>query len=147
MNLIDCPVNVCYITDGTNMLVSVFFNQMAGTITCSFFNQEEIGNLSCTVEYGPGEDCNNLTFTSQGTSSTSNSVILPLSNSLSTVRVYCYTATASNRSHTVISMGIFYTGIACVSVHIHACVCVCVQRMEKRKRTTQYMQTKQFQHL
>ena len=120
------------------MLVSVFFNQMAGTITCSFFNQEEIGNLSCTVEYGPGEDCNNLTFTSQGTSSTSNSVILPLSNSLSTVRVYCYTATASNRSHTVISTGIFYTGIACVSVHVHICVGVgvCKRRRERPTQST-----------
>ena len=98
----------------SNNFVQVIVDLSSSSVICKFINQEANHLKSCTITYGPGENCDNLSNHGlrSDTTSTSDSVVIHLPG-LAQARgmVYCYTITASNGTFTAMVMGAFSTGI------------------------------------
>ena len=83
------------------------------TVTCSFLNQQETSNNSCSIKYGlPGETCRILSH-QNGNSSSSDGVqvVLPMNDLLQPQREYCFIVTASNGTFIAMVEGLFTIGI------------------------------------
>ena len=92
-----------------NSFVKINFYGDNASIVCTFLNQQEGTKRKCSIQYGPGEGCHNLSLASQG-NSTSNKVVISLSIQLPEELIYCFSVTASNGTHTVIIKALFNVG-------------------------------------
>ena len=85
-----------------NKFVEVKYNSAVSTITCTF-RETTVSSNVCFVNYG---ECQNLMFTSNGSTSIHNNDIITLRLQLSGMdQVYCYVVTASNGVHTIVVEG------------------------------------------
>ena len=95
-----------------NNFVEVIIDLLSSAVICKFI--EDQGDMkSCTIAYGPGEACDNLSNHSLSSDSTviSDSVVISLPVlSQSRGMEYCYVVTASNGSFTAMVKGTFSTG-------------------------------------
>ena len=98
-----------------NQFVNIEFDLLSTSIRCVFKQQTlTTTEKSCSIVYGPGEQCTNLSLSSRSQASTTNFVIidyqpLPLPQSES---VYCYLLTAYDGTFSASIEGTFSTGIA-----------------------------------
>ena len=98
-------------TDLIEDFVSIKFNQTTSSIECSFHIQQEnsLKSRSCSVVFGPGGDCRNLSQNSSGNSTTNSSVIINLNieQDSNDSELYCFHVTAANGTFTVVTKRIF----------------------------------------
>ena len=98
-------------TDLIEDFVSIKFNQTTSSIECSFHIQQENPLKSCSVVFGPGGDCKNLSQSSSGNSTTNSSVIINLNNIIeqdsNDSELHCFHVTAANGTFTVVMKRIF----------------------------------------
>ena len=97
-----------------NQFVNVEFDLLSSTVHCTF-EQPALTSAkkSCSIVYGPGEQCTNLSLFSRSQSTTSNLVVIdyhPLP-SLQSESVYCYVLTAFDGTFSASIEGTFSTGI------------------------------------
>lgn len=94
-----------------NGFVETQFNSDTTSIICTFVNQQENLNTQkfCSIQYGPGESCHNLSKTSQR-NSTDNKIVLRLSIQHPEELTYCFSVTAGNGTHTVGIKEVFNVG-------------------------------------
>ena len=93
------------LTECSNDLVNVTYDEESSTITCTFFDAQNIAGKSCIIEY---RICNSQligqSLEASSTPESPNIVTLNL-RSIDSNQPYCYNVTASNISYTVIVMG------------------------------------------
>ena len=96
------------ITECSNMFVRVLYreNSMGSSITCEFLNQSDASEKTCCVTYGP---CDQPDLRSRLTCNKDTSYNIQLE--VADRSRYCYTITASNKSHIVKVEGTFTLGI------------------------------------
>ena len=82
---------------------------ITSSVMCKFLGQNTGSIKSCKIEYGPEQSCPNLTLSSQGDPTATDSVVVGISL-LNNVSQYCYLLTASNGTMTVAVTGMFTTG-------------------------------------
>lgn len=95
-----------------NSHIGVAIDLSSLTVLCKFHNQQDISsNKSCIIEYGPSDSCESLPYSSQNSLSTSSTVTIDLLThpGFHNVRMYCFTVTATNGSHTIKVDGKFNT--------------------------------------
>ena len=89
----------------SNDLVNVMYDGESSTITCTFYDPQNITGKSCIIEY---RICNSQlmgqSLEASSTLDSPNTVILTL-QSIEPNQMYCYNVTASGVSYTVIVMG------------------------------------------
>ena len=89
----------------SNDLVNVTYDEKSSTITCTFYDPQNITGKSCIIEY---KICNSQLMGQSLEASSSpespNIVTLNL-QSIDSNQPYCYNITTSNVSYTVIVMG------------------------------------------
>ena len=105
----------------TNNFVQVRADLLSAAFFCEFIdNNDQSNNLkSCSIAYGPVENCNRLQFPINhshvmlgNTTAVSDSVVINLPVlSESIGKEYCYIVTASNGTFMAIVKGTFSTGI------------------------------------
>ena len=92
---------------------------LSSAVICKFINQQNNNVKSCTIAYGPGETCSNLSNhgLSSRTTVTPDSVVINLPELSQTDGIlYCYLVTASNDSFTAVVEGMFSTG-TCMHIY------------------------------
>ena len=96
-------------TDLIEDFVSIKFNQTTSSIKCSFHIQQENSLKSCSVVFGPGGNCRNLSQSRSGNSTTNSSVIVNLNieQDSNDSELYCFHVTAANGTFTVVTKRIF----------------------------------------
>ena len=96
-------------TDLIKEFVNIEFNQTASSIECSFHSQQESTFKSCSVAFGLGEDCRNLSQSSSVNSTTNNLVIVNLNieQDSNDIELYCFHVTVTNGSLTVVTRKVF----------------------------------------
>ena len=109
------------LTGVTNQFVDLSFDPASKLATCFFLNQPKSANeMTCSIVYGvPGETC--TMFSCQNSRSSSNKVYLGFSeaNLLQSREEYCFVATASNGTLTVLVEGFMLTtGTSLCHVHM-----------------------------
>ena len=119
--IVYCASSRC-ITESTNEVVNVEFDLLSSSVHCIFNKQTPTGtDKSCSMDYGPGEMCTNLSLSSRSQSTTSNLVnidyhLLPPPQSES---VYCYVLTAFDGTFSASIEGTFSTGTANYKIKLH----------------------------
>lgn len=106
----------CQLSDYTNRFVHVELDLLSSSVHCMFEQQTLTSNeKSCSIVYGPGEQCKNLSLSSRSESSITNSVIIDyqLFPSPQNESVYCYVLTAFDGTFSASIEGTFSTGINC----------------------------------
>ena len=104
---------VFFILGSTNSLVQVEFDALLSSAQCIFM-QPTRNEKSCSIVYGPGEDCSNLSLSSESGITTLNYVtiieglLIPQLQSGSKV---CWMVTASDGPHIARVEGILTAGI------------------------------------
>ena len=76
---------------------------------CHFVNQNESTEKFCGIQYGPGRGCIDLRHTSEK-NSTSNSLELGIVLDYQEEQQYCFFATISNGTYTIVLQGLFSVG-------------------------------------
>ena len=106
----------CLFLGTTNNFVDVIVDLPLSAFVCKFSDHEANTPKTCTVSYGPGESCDDLSRSGQA-AATSESVLvhLPALAQDSGSR-YCYVVTASNGSFTAKVTGTFNTGIVALNL-------------------------------
>ena len=79
------------------------------SFVCMFLNEQEPNNKFCGIRYGPGDDCNSLSRSSEA-NSTNDTVLVSVSIEPVIEPRYCFSATASNATYTVGITGIINLG-------------------------------------
>ena len=70
------------------------------SFVCMFLNEQEPNNKFCSIGYGPGDDCNSLSRSSEA-NSINDTVLVSVSIEPVIEPRYCFSATASNARYTV----------------------------------------------
>lgn len=106
------------IGSGTNLFVTVMFNFLYNQVTCSFINQEQKNENTCSISlYTSGRE---LCSRSQGhtesstqsvTTMHSNTVVIGFDSPSTKEDRYCFTLTASNGTFTAIVEGMINPGM------------------------------------
>ena len=109
------PASVCplFVIGRDNNFIEVIVDLQSSAIICKFINRQPNNLKLCSVVYGSGDTCDNLSNYGLGsdTTFTSESVIIHLPVlSQSTRMIYCYVVTASNDTFTAMFTGTFSTG-------------------------------------
>ena len=91
-------------TECINNFVEVVYDKITSTIICAFNDPLNITGKSCTVEYGNCNQQMGRKLEGSSTQESPNIVTLKL-QSIDSNQRYCYNATASNGSDTIIVMG------------------------------------------
>ena len=76
---------------------------------CDFINQTESVLKHCHIRYGPGRDCD-IFLQTTAKNTTGNKLDLTVSISSQEDLTYCFTATASNGTYTVVLQRVFQIG-------------------------------------
>lgn len=103
----------CQLSENTNRFVNAEFDLLSSSVHCVFEQQTLISTeKSCSIVYGPGEQCTNLSQSSRNESSTTNSVIIDyqLPSPPQRESVYCYVLTAYYGTFSASIEGTFSTG-------------------------------------
>ena len=116
------------LTGVTNQFLDLSFDPASKFATCFFLNQPKSANeMTCSIVYGvPGETCTMFSHQSYSSRSSSNKVYLgfPEANHLQSREEYCFAATASNGTFTVLVKGsMLTTGIHLSLCHMHIMSC------------------------
>lgn len=96
-----------------NQFVNVEFDLLSSSVHCIFEQQTLIGtDKSCSMVYGPGERCTNLSLSSRSQSTTSHFVVIDyhLFSPPQNESVYCYVLTAFDGTLSASIEGTFSTG-------------------------------------
>ena len=104
----------CQLSENTNRFVNVEFDLLSSSVHCVFEQQTLTSNeKSCSIVYGPGEQCRNLSQSSRSDSSTMNSIVIDYQPfpSPQSESVYCYVLTATDGTFSASIEGTFSTGI------------------------------------
>ena len=109
--LLRCLHLISNLTGVINQFVDLSFDPTSKIATCLFLNQPKSTNeKTCSIGYGvPRETC--TIFSHQSSKSSSDKVYLgfPKANHLQSQKEYCFIATASNGTFTVLVEGSMFT--------------------------------------
>ena len=102
----------CQRSGSRNQFVNVEFDLLSTSVHCVFKQQTSSTEKSCSIVYGPGEQCTNLSQSSSSRPNGLNSVVidypaLPLPQNES---VYCFVLTAYDGTFSASIEGTFTTG-------------------------------------
>ena len=105
----------------TGVTNDLSFDPTSKLATCFFLNQPKSANeMTCSIVYGvPGETC--TMFSRQNGRSSSNKVYLgfPEANHLQSQEEYCFVATASNGTFTILVEGSAMLTTGTLLCHVH----------------------------
>lgn len=114
----------CQLSGAINHFVEIKFDLLTSSVLCTFPSQQTTTNRSCSIAYGPEEQCmvNMMQRSeSRGSNLLSLRLTIPLLELLhSQNNLYCFTATASSGTFTTKIEGVFNAG-NCTIIYVYMC--------------------------
>jgi hypothetical protein len=105
---------LCQVSDSINEFVKIEFDALLPSIRCVFQQPRESEKL-CSIIYGPGQQCTDLSLTSEGRDNNLDSAVVVIDNlHLQNESLFCSIVTASDGTWTASIEKIFHMGI-----HVH----------------------------
>lgn len=98
------------ISGNSSLFVNMTVDTELSIFICHFLKQSNTSEKSCSIRYGPGESCNNLSSTSQ-MNSTGNYLSLKLSLQPHVQLIYCFSVSARNGTNEIVTKGVFSAGM------------------------------------
>lgn len=113
-------------SESTNQFVVIKYDPLSSSVHCTF-KQQSSNDKSCRIAYGPGEQCTDLSQTSESRESTLNSVVIDhlVLPHLQNEGKFCAIVTASDGTSVVSVEKILNTGMTSTSIiciHMTACM-------------------------